>query len=185
MSEVRTVLFILLQVPLGRPQDLLNREYLHSTLRLWVLWFGVAFTYYGMVLASSEVLRIRNQESRFFPPSLLTSLFIKKKKKPSKLGRQILIHNSQLRSKITSLLCTVVAGHITTACWTLTYPAMVPYAEESGISTHWSGRVSSCMCSCDKKEAMTANHLVEVSSSVSITSTSFEVSRNMHPLVKL
>ncbi|RUS79771.1 hypothetical protein EGW08_012487, partial [Elysia chlorotica] len=48
--------------PLGRPRDLLSREYLRSTLQVWVLWFGVAFTYYGMVLASAEVLRLRNSE---------------------------------------------------------------------------------------------------------------------------
>ena len=54
----------LLQVPLGRPKDLLSREYLRSTLQIWVLWFGVAFTYYGMVLASAEVLRLRNAESK-------------------------------------------------------------------------------------------------------------------------
>ncbi|CAG5123519.1 unnamed protein product [Candidula unifasciata] len=49
-------------ISLGRPRDLLSREYLRSTLQLWVLWFGIAFTYYGMVLASSEVLRVRNEE---------------------------------------------------------------------------------------------------------------------------
>ncbi|GFO32724.1 synaptic vesicle 2-related protein [Plakobranchus ocellatus] len=50
------------EIPLGRPRDLFSREYLRSTLQTWVLWFGVAFTYYGMVLASSEVLRLRNAE---------------------------------------------------------------------------------------------------------------------------
>ncbi|KAK0060536.1 synaptic vesicle 2-related protein [Biomphalaria pfeifferi] len=50
-------------VPLGRLKDVFSREYLRSTLQLWFLWFGVAFTYYGMVLANAEVLRIRNEES--------------------------------------------------------------------------------------------------------------------------
>ncbi|CAL1534353.1 unnamed protein product [Lymnaea stagnalis] len=49
-------------VALGRLKDVFSREYLRSTLQLWLLWFGVAFTYYGMVLASTEVLRIRNEE---------------------------------------------------------------------------------------------------------------------------
>uniref|UniRef100_A0A2C9M8D3 Major facilitator superfamily (MFS) profile domain-containing protein n=1 Tax=Biomphalaria glabrata TaxID=6526 RepID=A0A2C9M8D3_BIOGL len=49
-------------VPLGRLKDVFSREYLRSTLQLWFLWFGVAFTYYGMVLANAEVLRIRNEE---------------------------------------------------------------------------------------------------------------------------
>lgn len=50
------------EVPLGRPKDLMGREYLRSTLQVWLLWFGVAFTYYGMVLASAEVLRLRNSD---------------------------------------------------------------------------------------------------------------------------
>ena len=53
------------QISLGRPRDLFSREYLRSTLQVWVLWFGVAFTYYGMVLASAEILRVRNEESKY------------------------------------------------------------------------------------------------------------------------
>ncbi|KAH9518620.1 hypothetical protein Btru_005805 [Bulinus truncatus] len=49
-------------IQLGRLRDVFSREYLRSTLQLWFLWFGVAFTYYGMVLANAEILRIRNQE---------------------------------------------------------------------------------------------------------------------------
>ncbi|XP_005108859.2 putative transporter SVOPL [Aplysia californica] len=50
------------EITLGRPRDLFSREYLRSTLQVWLLWFGVAFTYYGMVLASAEVLRVRNKD---------------------------------------------------------------------------------------------------------------------------
>ena len=42
-----------LQTQLGRPLDLFSPEYLRSTLQLWLLWFGTAFAYYGMVLVSS------------------------------------------------------------------------------------------------------------------------------------
>ncbi|XP_059174127.1 putative transporter SVOPL isoform X2 [Physella acuta] len=49
-------------IPLGRLRDLFSREYLRSTLQLWMLWFGIAFTYYGVLLASTEILRIRNEE---------------------------------------------------------------------------------------------------------------------------
>jgi len=27
---------------------------------VWVLWFGTALTYYGMVLASAEILQLHN-----------------------------------------------------------------------------------------------------------------------------
>ena len=29
---------------------------------VWVLWFGTALSYYGMVLASAEILQLRNEE---------------------------------------------------------------------------------------------------------------------------
>ncbi|XP_076435147.1 putative transporter SVOPL [Babylonia areolata] len=48
------------QTQLGRPLDLFAREYRRSTLQLWVLWFGTAFAYYGMVLVSSQVLTVKS-----------------------------------------------------------------------------------------------------------------------------
>ena len=45
-----------LQAPRGRFKDLFCREYLFTTIGLWLLWFGTAFSYYGMVLAQSEIL---------------------------------------------------------------------------------------------------------------------------------
>ena len=37
-------------------RDLFTSEYLRTTLSVWLLWFGTAFSYYGMVLAQSEIL---------------------------------------------------------------------------------------------------------------------------------
>ncbi|PVD31657.1 hypothetical protein C0Q70_07075 [Pomacea canaliculata] len=45
-------------IKLGQPKDLFSNEYLRSTLQIWFLWFGTAFTYYGMVLISSQVLTV-------------------------------------------------------------------------------------------------------------------------------
>ncbi|XP_041349044.1 putative transporter SVOPL isoform X2 [Gigantopelta aegis] len=51
------------QTETGRVRDLFSREYLRSTLQLWMLWFGTAFAYYGMVLASAEILRVENEKN--------------------------------------------------------------------------------------------------------------------------
>ena len=44
------------QAPRGRFRDLFTTEYRFTTIGLWLLWFGTAFSYYGMVLAQSEIL---------------------------------------------------------------------------------------------------------------------------------
>ncbi|KAM5171921.1 putative transporter SVOPL [Mantella aurantiaca] len=36
--------------------DLLDRKYLRTSLQIWVIWLGIAFAYYGVILASSELL---------------------------------------------------------------------------------------------------------------------------------
>lgn len=48
------------QTQLGRPLDLFSRQYVRSTLQLWMLWFSTAFAYYGMVLVSSQVLTVNS-----------------------------------------------------------------------------------------------------------------------------
>ena len=40
----------------GEIKDLFNNEYRRTTAHVWLLWFGTAFTYYGLILASSEIL---------------------------------------------------------------------------------------------------------------------------------
>ncbi|XP_063785430.1 putative transporter SVOPL isoform X2 [Pseudophryne corroboree] len=40
----------------GRFCDLLDRKYLRTSLQTWVIWLGIAFAYYGVILASSELL---------------------------------------------------------------------------------------------------------------------------------
>ncbi|XP_052214568.1 putative transporter SVOPL isoform X12 [Dreissena polymorpha] len=44
----------------GSPRDLFSRTYCVTTLMVWILWFGTALSYYGMVLASAEILQIKN-----------------------------------------------------------------------------------------------------------------------------
>ena len=44
--------------------DLFSSEYLRSTLQLWLLWFGTAFAYYGMVLVSSQVLTVNSAKGK-------------------------------------------------------------------------------------------------------------------------
>ncbi|XP_045173106.2 putative transporter SVOPL isoform X2 [Mercenaria mercenaria] len=46
----------------GNPRDLFSPMYLRTTLMVWILWFGTALSYYGMVLASAEILQLRNVE---------------------------------------------------------------------------------------------------------------------------
>jgi hypothetical protein len=46
----------------GNPKDLFSPTYLRTTLMVWMLWFGTALSYYGMVLASAEILQLRNAE---------------------------------------------------------------------------------------------------------------------------
>ncbi|XP_014349044.2 putative transporter SVOPL [Latimeria chalumnae] len=40
----------------GRFFDLFDSKFRRTTLQLWILWFGTAFAYYGLILASSELL---------------------------------------------------------------------------------------------------------------------------------
>ncbi|NXU52621.1 SVOP protein, partial [Turnix velox] len=40
----------------GRFKDLLHPKYLRTTLQIWIIWFGIAFAYYGVILASAELL---------------------------------------------------------------------------------------------------------------------------------
>uniref|UniRef100_UPI00358EBAAB putative transporter SVOPL isoform X1 n=2 Tax=Myxine glutinosa TaxID=7769 RepID=UPI00358EBAAB len=46
---------------LGHLRDLVNAKYLRTSLQLWLIWLGVAFTYYGTVLASSELLQHKEE----------------------------------------------------------------------------------------------------------------------------
>nr|XP_022345747.1 putative transporter SVOPL isoform X3 [Crassostrea virginica] len=50
----------------GNVSDLLSPEYRRTSLQMWLMWFATAFSYYGMVLASAEILQIHNsgEESR-------------------------------------------------------------------------------------------------------------------------
>ena len=50
------ILFRDTQAARGRFRDLFTKEYALTTVGLWLLWFGTAFSYYGMVLAQSEIL---------------------------------------------------------------------------------------------------------------------------------
>ncbi|MEE6477915.1 hypothetical protein FKM82_011668, partial [Ascaphus truei] len=40
----------------GSILDLIDRKYLRTSLQLWVIWVGISFAYYGVILASSELL---------------------------------------------------------------------------------------------------------------------------------
>ncbi|XP_059672042.1 putative transporter SVOPL isoform X5 [Gavia stellata] len=40
----------------GRFKDLIHPKYLRTTLQIWIIWLGIAFAYYGVILASSELL---------------------------------------------------------------------------------------------------------------------------------
>ncbi|KAF5914520.1 hypothetical protein HPG69_016471 [Diceros bicornis minor] len=40
----------------GRFADLLHAKYLRTTLQIWVIWLGISFAYYGVILASAELL---------------------------------------------------------------------------------------------------------------------------------
>ncbi|KAM9311440.1 putative transporter SVOPL [Gastrophryne carolinensis] len=40
----------------GSFRDLLHRKYLRTSLQIWVIWLGISFAYYGVILASSELL---------------------------------------------------------------------------------------------------------------------------------
>ncbi|KAK3606569.1 hypothetical protein CHS0354_041539 [Potamilus streckersoni] len=46
----------------GNPRDLFSASYLRTSLQIFVLWFGTALSYYGMVLASAEILQLHNIE---------------------------------------------------------------------------------------------------------------------------
>ncbi|ESO95523.1 hypothetical protein LOTGIDRAFT_160688 [Lottia gigantea] len=60
------------EVQLGRFSDIFSPDYLRTTLHLWLLWFCAAFTYYGMVLASAELLRNETKGSTKCKCALLT-----------------------------------------------------------------------------------------------------------------
>uniref|UniRef100_A0A8D0CET4 SVOP like n=1 Tax=Salvator merianae TaxID=96440 RepID=A0A8D0CET4_SALMN len=40
----------------GRFRDLMDPKYLRTTLQIWIIWLGISFAYYGVILASSELL---------------------------------------------------------------------------------------------------------------------------------
>ncbi|XP_060234771.1 putative transporter SVOPL [Meriones unguiculatus] len=40
----------------GRFADLLESKYLRTTLQIWIIWLGISFAYYGVILASAELL---------------------------------------------------------------------------------------------------------------------------------
>uniref|UniRef100_A0A8C4WGY7 SVOP like n=1 Tax=Gopherus evgoodei TaxID=1825980 RepID=A0A8C4WGY7_9SAUR len=40
----------------GRFRDLLDSKYLRTTLQIWIIWLGISFAYYGVILASAELL---------------------------------------------------------------------------------------------------------------------------------
>ncbi|XP_064010927.1 putative transporter SVOPL [Pogoniulus pusillus] len=40
----------------GRFKDLIHPKYLRTTLQIWIIWLGTAFAYYGVILASAELL---------------------------------------------------------------------------------------------------------------------------------
>ncbi|XP_060075851.1 putative transporter SVOPL [Ylistrum balloti] len=44
----------------GKMRDLFSPLYKRTTLQVWLLWFVTAFSYYGMVLASAEILQVHN-----------------------------------------------------------------------------------------------------------------------------
>lgn len=44
----------------GNFLDLMSPEYRRTSLQMWLMWFVTAFSYYGMVLASAEILQIHN-----------------------------------------------------------------------------------------------------------------------------
>ncbi|KFM13648.1 Putative transporter SVOPL, partial [Aptenodytes forsteri] len=41
----------------GRFKDLIHPKYLRTTLQIWIIWLGIAFAYYGVILASAELLQ--------------------------------------------------------------------------------------------------------------------------------
>ncbi|XP_053112225.1 putative transporter SVOPL [Hemicordylus capensis] len=40
----------------GRLKDLLDPKYLRTSLQIWIIWLGISFAYYGIILASAELL---------------------------------------------------------------------------------------------------------------------------------
>ncbi|ESO01017.1 hypothetical protein HELRODRAFT_82229 [Helobdella robusta] len=42
----------------GSFKDLFNKEYFRTTVQLMIVWFGVAFVYYGVILSQSEILEM-------------------------------------------------------------------------------------------------------------------------------
>ncbi|KAF7487360.1 Hypothetical predicted protein [Marmota monax] len=47
---------LIMQEKRGRFADLLDAKYLRTTLQIWVIWLGISFAYYGVILASAELL---------------------------------------------------------------------------------------------------------------------------------
>uniref|UniRef100_A0A8C5SKJ7 SVOP like n=1 Tax=Laticauda laticaudata TaxID=8630 RepID=A0A8C5SKJ7_LATLA len=40
----------------GRFKDLFDPKYLRTSLQIWIIWLGISFAYYGVILASAELL---------------------------------------------------------------------------------------------------------------------------------
>ncbi|NWH56710.1 SVOP protein, partial [Geococcyx californianus] len=40
----------------GRFKDLIHPKYLRTSLQIWIIWLGIAFAYYGVILASAALL---------------------------------------------------------------------------------------------------------------------------------
>ncbi|XP_020656140.3 putative transporter SVOPL [Pogona vitticeps] len=40
----------------GRLKDLVDPKYLQTTLQIWIIWLAISFAYYGVILASAELL---------------------------------------------------------------------------------------------------------------------------------
>ncbi|XP_019344775.1 putative transporter SVOPL isoform X2 [Alligator mississippiensis] len=50
------ILIIVFKERRGRFKDLMHPKYLRTTLQIWIIWLGIAFAYYGVILASAELL---------------------------------------------------------------------------------------------------------------------------------
>ncbi|XP_021119326.1 putative transporter SVOPL isoform X12 [Heterocephalus glaber] len=55
-TKYRGYMLPLSQEKRGRFADLLDAKYLRTTLQIWVIWLGISFAYYGVILASAELL---------------------------------------------------------------------------------------------------------------------------------
>ncbi|XP_054985365.1 putative transporter SVOPL [Sorex araneus] len=55
-QAVESALPLHIQDKRGRFKDLLDPKYLRTTLQIWLIWLGISFAYYGVILASAELL---------------------------------------------------------------------------------------------------------------------------------